>query len=189
MGQRKYTKQLLAPVVAESHSLAEVLRRLGLKQSGGAQRLIKQRIREYGLSTEHFTGQGWNRGLTAETNQIVARTRRKLCLSEEHVFCERSPARSGELRKRLRRDHGWEERCQNCGIVEWLGRPLTMHLDHRNGIHDDNRMENLRFLCPNCHQQTPTWGNKAVVAESADAAGLNPAGPRAHEGSTPSDCM
>jgi 5-methylcytosine-specific restriction endonuclease McrA len=49
-------------------------------------------------------------------------------------------------------------RCQECGISEWLGEPLTVQLDHINGIRDDYRLENLRMLCPNCHSQTETYG-------------------------------
>ena len=48
--------------------------------------------------------------------------------------------------------------CTTCGINEWQGNPRTLHLDHINGIHNDNRFENLRLLCPNCHSQTDTYG-------------------------------
>jgi hypothetical protein len=48
--------------------------------------------------------------------------------------------------------------CEECGLREWLGRPLVMELDHRNGVRTDNRVDNLRMLCPNCHSQTETHG-------------------------------
>jgi len=51
-----------------------------------------------------------------------------------------------------------ENRCEECGISEWLGRPLTIQIDHINGVKDDHRLENLRMLCPNCHSQTDTYG-------------------------------
>ena len=56
--------------------------------------------------------------------------------------------------------------CSTCGISEWCGRPLICHLDHINGVNNDNRLENLRMLCPNCHSQTETYGglNKRAKA-------------------------
>jgi 5-methylcytosine-specific restriction endonuclease McrA len=50
--------------------------------------------------------------------------------------------------------------CSNCGLTNWLGNHITMHLDHINGVRDDHRLENLRMLCPNCHSQTPTYGGR-----------------------------
>lgn len=53
-----------------------------------------------------------------------------------------------------------ENRCQECGLNEWLGEALVAQIDHINGIHDDYRLENLRMLCPNCHSQTETYGHR-----------------------------
>ena len=57
--------------------------------------------------------------------------------------------------------------CEICGLREWLGRPLVMQLDHQNGLRADNRLHNLRMLCPNCHSQTETYGarNKKRLIE------------------------
>lgn len=52
--------------------------------------------------------------------------------------------------------------CYNCGLSEWLNGKLTLELDHTNGDNKDNRLENLRFLCPNCHSQTPTYKGKNI---------------------------
>lgn len=72
------------------------------------------------------------------------------------------------LKRRLFAAGLLQERCYDCGIVEWCGKPLSLHLDHINGVPDDNRLENLRLLCPNCHSQTPTFcRSKASLAGMA----------------------
>jgi Zn finger protein HypA/HybF involved in hydrogenase expression len=53
-----------------------------------------------------------------------------------------------------------ENRCEQCGISSWRGKPLSVQLHHKNGDGTDNRTENLEFLCPNCHSQTDTYGGR-----------------------------
>ena len=67
-------------------------------------------------------------------------------------------------RHRLLREGGGAGSCQTCGVSEWMGASLVLQLDHINGINNDNRRENLRWLCPNCHSQTSTFcgRNKAI---------------------------
>lgn len=64
------------------------------------------------------------------------------------------------VRNRLLRDGVFTNACSDCGLTQWRGRPISMHIDHINGIRDDHRLENLRMLCPNCHSQTPTYGGR-----------------------------
>jgi hypothetical protein len=67
------------------------------------------------------------------------------------------------IKRRLLKAGLLKNRCDECGISEWRGKPLSVHVDHINGVRDDHRLENLRMLCPNCHSQTETYGarNKA----------------------------
>ena len=53
--------------------------------------------------------------------------------------------------------------CEECGLAVWNGRPIPLELDHVNGRYTDNRLENLRILCPNCHAQTPTYRAKNIA--------------------------
>lgn len=155
----KYSREMLAPIVASCNSVAEVLKKLGLDhKAGGNYRFIQGKIRAHGLSMEHFKGAGWAKGL---------RLSGKIRVPNEALFVENCAhfLNGARMKERLVR-LGWAYQCQACGLSEWLGRPLTLHLDHINGINNDNRFENLRFLCPNCHQQTETWGNRQPSARN-----------------------
>jgi 5-methylcytosine-specific restriction endonuclease McrA len=136
--------------------MSDVLRRLGLCPSGGNYRMISSRIRLAGISTEHFLGRGWSKGKTATSDRRIRRTR----YPDNEVFVENSPLLSGSKVAMRLLERGWQYKCRLCGLSEWRNKPITLHLDHINGIRNDNRFSNLRFLCPNCHQQTSTWGNK-----------------------------
>ena len=68
----------------------------------------------------------------------------------------RSPCRT-TVKKNLLKLGILENRCDECGLTEWRGKRLAIQIDHRNGVRDDNRLENLRMLCPNCHSQTDTF--------------------------------
>jgi 5-methylcytosine-specific restriction endonuclease McrA len=82
-----------------------------------------------------------------------------------------SPKRNrSHLKVRLTRAKLLENRCQGCNLTDWLGRPLSMHLDHINGVKNDHRLENLRMLCPNCHSQTATYGGRNARKRGAPIA-------------------
>ena len=156
----KYTKELLEPIVRESITLTEVLKKLGLGKTGGNRRNISSRLKNLGISTQHFVGASWAKGETASSNAAIWHNRTKNTYPDEEVFVECSTYNGGpKLTKRLIQK-GWGYKCNVCGLDQWRDKPLALHLDHINGVHDDNRLENLRFLCPNCHQQTENWGNK-----------------------------
>jgi HNH endonuclease len=147
--RRFYSDADLAAAVAASTSVAGVLRRLGVPLSGGQHAHLARRIRRAGIDTSHFLGQAHNRG---------AKVPRK---TPEQVLIVLPPG-SGRVKAHLLRrglvQSGVEERCLLCGCDgTWQGVPLRLVIDHVNGDWLDNRLENLRFLCPNCHAQTATW--------------------------------
>jgi hypothetical protein len=65
-----------------------------------------------------------------------------------------------KLKNRLLKEKILEDKCSSCGLTEWLGNPLSLHLDHIDGNNHNHVKSNLRLLCPNCHSQTDTWCGK-----------------------------
>jgi len=151
--RRRYTRELLAPIVAESFSIAEVVRKLGLRQAGGNHTHISRRIRDLALDSSHFRGSAWNRG----DRHIGGPSK----LSHADLLIERSEMARRTPAFRLRRalrEIGRSFVCELCGLGNtWRDLPLRLEIDHANGRHNDNRPENLRLLCPNCHSQTETF--------------------------------
>jgi len=66
------------------------------------------------------------------------------------------------LKHRLIKELKWEHICKICNLKEWNSKPIHLEIDHINGIHNDNRIENLQFICPNCHAQTDTYKGKNI---------------------------
>ena len=134
-------------IVQESNSYSDCLRVFGLGTRGGSSTdILKRRIAELNCSTEHFGKQ---------LQSVSAK------YSLEEILVENSSyANISRLKQRLINEGKMEYKCQKCGISEWLGNPLTLQLDHINGVNNDHRLTNLRFLCPNCHSQTNTYAGK-----------------------------
>src|SRR5690348_2116430 len=104
--------------------------RLGLQVTGGNYRWISTRIRYAGIDTSHFQGRGWNRGQTKLTNPTLARMGRQSRISDEEVFVENSRMNSGSRVAARLLQMGWSYKCKWCGIDDWRGQPLVLHLDH-----------------------------------------------------------
>ena len=144
-------EQQIRDAVKNSRSYSSILKQLGLSPSGANYKWIKHQIRDYEIDTGHMTGQGWTLGMQNPIQNLNARP-----LSE--VLVENSDYRStNSLKKKLLKAGLLKYKCKNCGINKWRDKPLSLQLDHINGVNDDNRIENLRLLCPNCHAQTETF--------------------------------
>ena len=126
-------------IVKKSQSYSDCLRALGLTTKGGSSTdALKRRIKELNCSTEHF-------------GNYIKPPQAKYTLDE--ILVENSTyANISRLKERIIREGRLEYKCEICGIVEWQGKPLTLVLDHINGCNNDHRLENLRWVCPNCNQ-------------------------------------
>ena len=145
-------KELLEKLVAESNSYAEILRKLGKSNSGTATRLLKQKLDDYEISHHFIKDKGYKPGQS---------------IPLEEILVENRPYSSDKLKKRLIEEGLKENKCENpeCGITDWHGHQLKFHLHHINGNHNDNRLENLMILCPNCHSLTENYSGKKLKSE------------------------
>ncbi|MFH9707761.1 HNH endonuclease signature motif containing protein [Streptomyces luteogriseus] len=142
----RWTKDVLERAVAASTNVCEVLRHLGLEVVGGHHTHISRKIKAYGIDTSHFQVQGRGK----------PRRRPGSLLVEQPSDSARRIASSRLKRAMLRQ--GVEERCALCGVEAlWLGDPLPLEVDHIDSNWRNNRIENLRLLCPNCHSTTDSY--------------------------------
>ncbi|MEU2773995.1 HNH endonuclease signature motif containing protein [Streptomyces sp. NPDC007162] len=140
----------LRAAVAESVSVSGVLRLLRRPDTSTQRARLRQWIAEEGLATAHFLGQAHSRGKSRPD-----KAKRPEDILVKHNGKRRT--RTHLLRRALCRV-GVPEACAECGVgSEWLGKPMTLEIDHINGDWSDDRQENLRLLCPNCHAITDTW--------------------------------
>lgn len=137
----EYVKQ----AAAESTSMREFQLKLGYSQNGSVSSVIRAFCKEHNISLTHFTGLG---------KGAIKR-------SEENIFIENSTASQKVLREWYKKANYSPYICAICGQEPfWNGKELTLTLDHINGVNNDDRLENLRWVCPNCDRQLDTFGSK-----------------------------
>lgn len=138
-------KENLEQLVKTSNSFSEILRKQEKAISGASVKLLKSKLQQYNIECNF--------------NTSSIQTKDKKTLNE--LLVENSSYQSAKLKERLIKEGIKKDVCEICGCSnEWNGKTLVLQLDHINGNHSDNRLENLRIVCPNCHSQTETFGNK-----------------------------
>jgi hypothetical protein len=152
---KKYSDELLTKLVCESSSIAEVLRKLRPNDhvSGGMHAHIRNRIVALGLDTHHF--------MTAASALKKFAFRTPKIDADAILVYHRTPGFKEKkyILKRALGEKGVQYKCSvpECGIIDWMDKPIKLHIEHKNGDPLDNRFENLCYLCPNCHSQTATY--------------------------------
>ena len=142
MKLKEFDINYIKAVVLESSSFSEVLRKLKLSKSGAMVKYLREYLTELNISTEHF---GKNSVRTVRT--------------VDNIFIQNSNADQRTLRKWYFEGKYTDYKCSICGQEPiWQEKPLTLILDHINGCNNDDRIENLRWVCPNCNQQLDTTG-------------------------------
>lgn len=135
-------------IVKNSYSKNECLRKIGLSHGRSQNDILDKRISELNISTDHF------KYLGGKSQKVY---------TFEDIFKENSEYTNlGRIKEKILDNKLMEYKCAICGNEgEWLGKPLILQLDHIDGNHTNHSLNNLRFLCPNCHTQTATYGSKS----------------------------
>jgi hypothetical protein len=145
-----YHKDFLEKIVKESNNIGVVLEKLNLRKAGGNYKVIHKYIKEYNLDISHF--------IKGEF-KIGSNPKNKLDLN--NILIENSTYNRTSLKKRLYDEGLLKRECCLCGQGEdWNGMKISLILDHINGVHNDNRIENLRIVCPNCNAGLETFAGR-----------------------------
>ena len=165
----RYTQEQFINAVKNSFSIASVLKNIGVRPTGGNYDVAKRNIKNLALDISHFTGQGHLRG---KTHNWAKKTETKDILIDNY----NGGVSTHSLKKRLIKEGLLQKKCYHCGIDEWLGQELSLELEHKNCNRNDNRIENLELLCPNCHSLTLTYRGKNTKINNDKIGSSSPLG-------------
>ena len=157
-GNRSHTRTIyseddLRGAVSTSISIADVMRKLGIKPAGGSHSHISRKLRDLQIDTSHFLGQ--------KANQLIKRNAQRRSADDILALRTSGMRTKPKILCRALQEKGRELKCEGCGNHSfWLDEPLALQVDHKNRDWLDDREDNLRILCPNCHSQTKGWCNR-----------------------------
>lgn len=139
-------------LVKSKGSIADILRHFNFAVTGRGNKMIQQRCSEEDIDISHIPiGINSNKNRKFKTDKTLIQE----MLTEQSTFSRKY------IKRRIIEEHIIDYKCSKCSIIdEWEGEKLVLILDHINGIRNDYRIENLRFLCPNCNSQTETFSGK-----------------------------
>ena len=155
----KLSDEQFVELLKKSSTISEVLFKLGYTVKGNSwgYSQVKRRMDDLNLDYSIFKGKS-----------AVIKTNKLNNLKKEDILKENCKHQRTVLRRYVIKNNLIPYKCAICGCTEWQGKTLSLELDHINGINNDNRLENLRFLCPNCHSQTSTYGSRNQQLNSSE---------------------
>lgn len=145
------TDEQFVKLIKNSTNISEVLFKLGYSIKGNSWGFsqVRKRMDDLNIDASEFKGK----------SAAIEKTK-QASLTSEMLLRENCKHNRNCLRRFIIKNKLLPYKCAICGALEWNGKTLSLELDHINGINNDNRLENLRFLCPNCHSQTTTYGSR-----------------------------
>lgn len=149
---KTWSYEELLGAIRSSISIAQVLEKLGLKPQGSNYKTIHRYVAKYNLDTSHLLGKAHLKG---QKRINIRRPLKEILVKDDTIH-----VKTEHLKKRLVDENILEYKCTICNVSSWLEKDLSLHLDHIDGDSYNNKLENLRFLCPNCHSQTETYCGK-----------------------------
>lgn len=145
-------KDKLLEIVNKSKFLKNVLLSLGYKPAGSTFRALKERLKLENINYSHFK---------ENFNNLKKNIKLKKSTPLDKILISNKKYNRTSLKQRLIKENRIKNECSFCGLRNiWNNKPIVLQLDHINGINDDNRIENLRLLCPNCHTQTEHFAGR-----------------------------
>lgn len=154
MASTMSNKEIFESAILTSSSVKEAIEKMGLRAAGGNFAMAKKWSNIHNIPLPEY-----KKNMEGIKNHIAS-----IRKDDKDIFIKDSTYSNRYNIKKRMIAMGFVYECSNAKCPspkpEWAGKKLSLHLDHINGIYNDNRIENIRFLCPNCHSQTETFAGK-----------------------------
>ena len=153
MAQHRYTEEQLREAIKTSYSVTQVLKKLNVVPAGGNFATIKKYVKMHDIDTSHFIGQGHAKGKKFAPKRGL-----------DEYFDNSFPISSHRLRQRMLSEGYKKHMCERCGLHTWQNEDIPLELHHVDGNRENNSLENIQFLCPNCHALTDNYRARKILS-------------------------